>query len=658
MAFPYVSLRWLGPWRPLLWLLVAGLTLLSLSRLGLVLWQAERVAATGEFTTVLLQGVRVDSIQLGMLLLPLALLAPLFAHHRGWRVWRGMVLIWGALTLTLLVFMEASTPAFVQQYDLRPNRLFVEYLKYPREVFATLWEGFRLPLLLGSVLTLLTAWASARLLQRRLRDYHPEWPLWKLWLTFPLVLLLLLGMVRSTTGHRPANPAMFALTADALVNSLVINSTWSVAFALYNLRHEDRSSEIYGTLSSAEMLQVIDQSNPWLHIEPANALPTLHRQTATRQRNRPLNLVIVLEESLGATFVESLGGLPVTPELERLKSQGWWFEQLYATGTRSVRGIEAVVSGFMPTPARSVVKLSLSQEHFFTLADLLGREGYFTEFIYGGEAHFDNMRSFFTGNGFKSVIDQHDYAAPTFVGSWGVSDEDLFARVHERASLLHEQGQPFFTLVFSSSNHSPFEFPDGRIALHDADRQTVNNAVKYADYALGRFFDQAQASAYWQDTLFLVVADHDVRVFGDTLVPVERFHIPGLILGADLEPKRIVSVSSQIDLAPTLLSLMGLSASHPMTGRDMTLPEQQESPGRAFMQFAENFAYMQGQDVTILRPGQPAAAGVYEPEKHRLQLNGQASPDAVRIALAHALLPAWLYREQRYRLPDTTLASR
>jgi hypothetical protein len=115
--------------------------------------------------------------------------------------------------------------------------------------------------------------------------------------------------------------------------------------------------------------------------------------------------VIVLQESLGATYVESLGGLPTTPELEKLSTQGWWFEQMYATGTRSVRGIEAVVSGFMPTPAQSVVKLSLSQQNFYTLASSLKPLGYRTSFVYGGEAHFDNMRSFFTGNDFDEVID-------------------------------------------------------------------------------------------------------------------------------------------------------------------------------------------------------------------------------------------------------------
>lgn len=295
----------------------------------------------------------------------------------------------------------------------------------------------------------------------------------------------------------------------------VSRSAWSVSFAIYNLKHETESNQSYGSITDEEMLKEV-KSAPWLlgYQFTSDHYPTLHHQTPTIQRDQPLNLVIVLEESLGATFEESLGGRPVTPRLEALKNDGWWFEDLYATGTRSVRGIEAVISGFLPSASRSVVKLSLSQTHFFTLAGLLERKGYDTGFIYGGEAHFDNMRSFFSGNGFQHIADEADYLSPVFTGSWGVSDEDLF-----------------------------------------------NNAVKYADHALGEFIATARQRDYWKNTVVLIVADHDARVWGDELVP-------------------------------TLLSLMGIESDHPMIGRDLT--QHPDDPGRAIMQFNDNYAWMTG----------------------------------------------------------------
>lgn len=654
-----------GPYAPLVVLFVVGLPLLSLSRAALMLWQSERVAAAGEWGWMLVQGVRVDIIMLCLAAAPLVLLVPFFTHRFAWPAWRRLAGAWVLASLTLLVFMELATPAFITEYDTRPNRLFVEYLQYPREVLPTLWYGFRLHVLAGLAVTAFTVWALAWLM-RPWYGAPQRWRAWHVWLSWPLVVLVVAFGIRSSLDHRPANPALFAFTNDTLVNTLVLNSTWSVAHAIYGLRNESRSSEIYGKMSDDEIVAELRAAREALHdarpLLADSGLPTLTRQVASHRRERPLNLVIVLEESLGATFVESLGGIPVTPELEKLKSQGWWFERMFATGTRSVRGIEAVVAGFPPTPAQSTVKLSLAQRGFFTLADVLGARGYATEFIYGGESHFDNMRSFFLGNGFQTVIDQNDYAAPVFKGSWGVSDEDLFAKAHERIAAHHASGRPFFTLVFTSSNHSPFQFPDGRIELYDADKATENNAVKYADYALGRFFEQARASAYWQDTVFVVVADHDIRVRGDSLVPVERFHIPALIVGADIAPRRITTVASQIDLAPTALSLIGVDAVHPMPGRDLTR-EPAELPGRAMMQFEQHYGWMEGDELVVLRPGKPPAHARYDFTTKRVELVAAPPADAEareRRALAHVLLPAWLYREQLYRgaVPGDGLAMR
>ncbi|MCB2425470.1 LTA synthase family protein, partial [Methylophaga pinxianii] len=562
MKHNYMS--WLGPYQILLKILLVGLAILSLSRLGLAIWQWDRVTSAVNLPIFFIQGIRADLIMMGMLIAPLTLLMPLLVNKYTWRFWQKLVWVWGTFIVILVVFMETATPAFIMQYDLRPNRLFVEYLQYPKEVFSTLWEGFRGPLILGISLTIIAGILFSTVLKKWLSAYRLDWPVWKVWLTWPLLVLLLVVMIRSTLAHRPANPAIFAITSDAMVNSLIINSSWSVYFAIYNMQHEAEASDVYGSLTDDEIMAEMDQNYPWLNTDPDAPFPTLNQREASVKRDKSLNLVIILEESMGATFVKSLGGEhAVTPELEKLKDKGWWFEQLYATGTRSVRGIEATISGFLPTPARSVVKLSLSQQNFFTIADLLNHKGYFTEFIYGGESHFDNMASFFIGNGFESVIDQDNYQNPVFKGSWGVSDEDLLNKAHNRISEMHQKGQPYFSLVFTSSNHSPYEFPDGRIDLEGSEKQTDLNAVKYADYALGEFFDKAMQSDYWQDTLFLVIADHDLNVYGDALVPIERFQIPGLILGADIKPKRIKTVASQIDMAPTLLSLMGISAETP-----------------------------------------------------------------------------------------------
>jgi phosphoglycerol transferase MdoB-like AlkP superfamily enzyme len=356
--------------------------------------------------------------------------------------------------------------------------------------------------------------------------------------------------------------------------------------------------------------------------------------------------VIILEESLGAEFVGAMGGMPLTPHLDQLLEEGLAFDQLYATGTRSVRGIEALITGFYPTPARSVVKLPKSQRNFFSVASLLGKEGYSTSFIYGGESHFDNMGRFFTGNGFDTVIDQTDYDSPLFEGSWGVSDQDLFRRAHEEFEALGERS--FFSLVFSSSNHSPWEFPLGDFELHEEPVATRNNAVKYADHALGEFFEMAKASSYWNNTVFLVVADHNSRVYGPTLVPVEHFHIPAVFLGGTITPEHVNVISSQVDLLPTALSLIGLDSDHPALGRDLTNPAIRALPGRALLQFHQTNLFLEEDHAVILRSNMDAG--------HFRWIDGELRPaeprpESERRALAHTLWPQLTYREASYRLP-------
>jgi phosphoglycerol transferase MdoB-like AlkP superfamily enzyme len=638
----------LGPFAPLVAMILLGLIVLSLSRVGLVLWKFDRVQATGELVNILLQGIRVDLIQLSLTALIPLLLAPVLATKRFFSIWQKFTYIWVIVAIVLLVFLEAATPGFINEYDVRPNRIFVEYLKYPHEVVSMLWVGFKVEIFTALSLTIVAVLAMVRFMRPWLTA-TTKWSNLKLWIVWPLLFLLTAFTIRSSLGHRPANPAMFAITPDSMVNSLILDSGYSVIYAVYSLQHESKSSFIYGKMDEAEVYKLTGAKN--------TDIPTLTTLEPSAKRDKPLNLVIILQESLGAGFVESLGGKPVTPNIEKLKNEGIWFEQLYATGTRSVRGIEAVVAGFQPTPSDSTVKLDLSQKNFSTLAAILGKQGYSTEFIYGGETHFDNMQSFFMGNGFQKVIGQKDYQNPVFVGSWGASDEDLLNRTHEELMAHHERGESFFTLAFSSSNHAPFEFPDGRIELYEQPKATDNNAVKYADYAIGQFFEKAKASPYWKDTVFLVVADHDIRVRGNTLVPVEHFHIPGLILGADIQPKRIKQIASQIDLPVTLLSLMGVHAQHPMTGHDLSSISD-DYLGRAMMQYNANFGWMeQTQDanqVVVLREGKPPAYGVYDMAAK--QLNEVSPPENAEAldkrALANSLLPTLLYHKQLYRLPN------
>ncbi len=635
----------LGPLQPIAAFVAIALGLVTLSRFLLALWQFDRITATDGWSNLLVQGLRVDIATLCWLfILPCLLAAILPVDGMVGKIWRAVLRVWLVAGLWIMVYMELATPPFIMEYDLRPNRLFVEYLIYPKEVFSMLWQGYKIELfigLVGSIATLWLGWIFSGKVTENVRQI--KWQ-WRPVLAIAVVLLGVLG-ARSSLGHRPLNPAMVAFSSDPLVNDLVLNSSYSVFFAINNMKSERSADKFYGQMSQDKIIELVKASSA-KHDFVQGSLPTLNVNNATYQ-GKPKNLVILLQESLGARFVGGLGGLPLTPNLDKLLEEGWNFTQMYATGTRSVRGIEAITTGFPPSPSRAVVKLSKSQTGFFTIADLLKKQGYHTQFIYGGEAHFDNMKSFFLGNGFEQIVDEPQYQNPEFTGSWGVSDEDLYNKADEEFTRLNKEGKPFFSLVFTSSNHSPFEYPAGKIEPYESEFNTRNNTVKYSDYALGTFFDKAKQSDYWENTIFIVIADHDARVFGSQLVPVDRFHIPAVILGKGIEPRKDDRLANNIDMPPTLLSLIGIDATSPMIGRDLTKPLAREDE-RAMMQFDKNYGYLTRDNLVVFSPGEKVSSYQYNFEDKSLTPK-EVSQEALDKAKANALFGSMAYKYNWYK---------
>lgn len=618
--------------------ILASLILFLISRTGLALWQWDRVSAVTDIWRIWLGGLRIDLAMLGMLAALPLFLSPWLGHHPRATRWTA---IWFRVCWLLLAIMEAATPQFLAEYDTRPNRLFFVYLVYPQEVLSMLWTGYKLSVGAAIIGVAALLWIGFKLFPLNARpDARRPWG-WRPVLSLVFAALAFIS-IRGTLQHRPINPSTVAFANDAMVNALALNSFYSVTYAAYRMKDERSAESLYGSMPTEEAIEIVRTSAD-LPAQPSDPqIPTLHDQQASLSVERPRNLVLIVEESLGAQFVGSLGGQNLTPELDALAKEGWFFTRTYATGTRSVRGLEALTTGFPPTPSEAVVKMPNAQTGFFTLAELLGRQGYGSRFLYGGEAHFDNMRGFFLGNGFEEVVDLPRFSTkPGFVGSWGAADEDMFKELDHL--LMQERGKPEFILAFSVSNHSPWEYPAGRITA-EGEPDTVENTVRYADWALGQFFDVARTRPYWDDTVFLVVADHDARVYGSTDIPVERFHIPALILGGSIAPRHDERLISQIDLPPTLLSLIGISSEHPMIGSDLTV----RSPGRAIMQFGDNYGYLQGDQLLVLRPN-------LEPQQYRWDPTGQeaVATDAAlaRKALGHVIWPSWAYRTRTYHLP-------
>ena len=552
--------------------------------------------------------------------------------------------LWMAGWLTFALFLEIGTPAYMAEFDVRPNRLFIEVMFNSKEILTTIYKLYILPaLFIGALLicTFVGLWRLFSLLTEKTWTFE----LRQRALALFLLPFLVLG-ARGTLKHRPLNTSSAALSRNHLANELALNSTFSLLYSVYSLRHEIDPAEVYGKMPREEAIARVRKylvQDGSVFVAEKGAPPFLRHYPEMKSSAPMKNIVFILEESLGAEYVGSLGGFPLTPRLDALANEGLFFEQLYCTGTRTVRGIEATVSSFLPTPGRSVVKLSGTQRHFFTAASYLKKLGYNTMFIYGGQSNFDNMASFLRGNGFDDLVDENDYKNPEFKGTWGVCDEDLFTNAND--IFKRQKLEPFFALLLTTSNHSPFEFPKGKIVPYEQPLATRKNAMKYADYALGKFFEMAKKEAYYRDTIFVVVADHDTRVYGHELVPIEKFHIPALIIGPNVPRSRYADVASQLDLLPTVLALAGTRSSHPCLGRDV-LALREGVLGRAIMQYYENNAFMVGNRVVIHLPHKPPQAFVYDGKLTSTSIDEELAKDA----LAHAIIPGVLLREQGHSI--------
>jgi len=582
----------------------AMILLFFVGRLGLLLWQYERFEHTDvNYWLSFLYGLKMDTMVTSMLLIiPLIILS--FTPKNMAKLANAFLRIYFVSIFAFLIYMENATFPFFSQYDVRPNFKFVEYLEYPVEVFNMLLADFKLPLFIAFVMISIFVWLFMKFTKESFTEVL-NLPLLKRIVWFiPIGLVLFIG-IRSSFGHRAANISDAMYSTNRIVNEITKNSLYSVGYSIYaNKRYASKAIKLYGKMSTQEAAERMDrvlaiEGNELKNSSPFSRVENTHFQTSKKK-----NLVIFLQESLGYQFVSKEN----TPHLRGLKEESLWFSDAYSNGTRSVRGIAGVTAGFLAVPGKGVVKRSKSQSDFFTFASLLKPLGYHTMFLYGGEARFDNMRSWFLGNGFDEIVEQKDYKDPAYVATWGVSDEDLVKKGNEKFSELYAKGKPFAALMFSSSNHSPFDIPSGRIDELKKGENCVENAIKYADYAIGEFFKEAKRLPYYKDTIFVVIADHNIRVYGDDVVPVNMFHIPALILGKGVKTREYSKLVSQPDILATALDYLGKDLRYPILGKSIFSNTKKDV---SLMQFNENYALRVGDRVAVVRPRKKAQTFKY-----------------------------------------------
>ncbi len=326
----------------------------------------------------------------------------------------------------------------------------------------------------------------------------------------------------------------------------------------------------------------------------------------------PCNVVLISVESLSADFMGYFGNTQkMTPTLDSLIPNSIFFSNMYATGTRTVRGLEALSLAIAPTPGQSIVRRP-KNEDMFTIGSIFKSKGYDTRYIYGGNSFFDNMGPYFSANSY-TVIDNRDFKKEevSFTTAWGACDEDIFNKTLKECDESYTNKKLFYNHVMTVSNHRPFTFPKGKISSFNPDDKTREGGVAYTDWAIGNFLRQAKQKEWFNNTIFVIVSDHCASAAGKVELPVTGYRIPALIFAPSLiKPQNMNRLMSQIDLLPTLLGLINMPYQSKFMGYDMfTLEAGRE---RAFISTYQKMGFIKNNKLVILGPKKTAE--VFQPD--------------------------------------------
>lgn len=578
--------------------IVATLVLFALTRLALALHTGSEADWTiGTLIRVVTLGFVYDLTVALLLTLPFGLLLTVLPTR--WtlsRLTQTLVFLGIAAGLFALLFGAAAEWFFWGEFSSRFNFIAVDYLIYTDEVIGNIRESYPVGWILGALggLSLLITFSGRRRMIEHLSSMTALSTRLGWFSAHALLAIALLTAVSSSARDDMQNVYARELAGNGLFEFVRAFKDNELDYTLF-----------YRTLPEATVYARLRQEMLLTGGEPLSADPRdlAYRVTVPGPELHP-NVVLVMLESMSADFMHSFGNPKnITPTLDRLTQESVFFPRAFASGTRTVRGLEALALAIPPTPGNAIVRRP-DNGPLFSLASVFNAKGYASLFLYGGYGYFDNMNYFFSHNGYE-VIDR--LAVPKsqihHENVWGIADEDLYSKALESFDTKFAAGQPFFAHIMTTSNHRPYTYPDGRIDIPS--KTGRDGAVKYADWALGDFLMRAAAKPWFANTVFVIVADHQASAAGKSDLPLARYRIPLLIYAPKLfPPARNERLIAQIDIAPTLLGLLNWSYISKFIGHDVNrLPPGKE---HALLSTYQTVGYLENDRLVILEPRQRA----------------------------------------------------
>ncbi|AZS49404.1 LTA synthase family protein [Entomomonas moraniae] len=569
----------------LVFFILSALTLMvifSLLRYALFKYNADLIGdtPTSTFIEAFCNGLRFDAKVTAFIMIPIGLT---FLCSKVMAL-RTLQLIWLTLAACVGIFLGVLELDFYHEFHQRLNSLVFQYVREdPRTVLSMIWNGYPVvKYMIAWIIITAIVFLIFKLIDRiTKKNTNKQYPYYVQLVIFILCVAIIVLAGRGTL--RQGSPLRWgdAYTTDSpFANQLGLNGTLSLIDAARNV--SSRSTVWKATMPDEEAEKIVRS----MIVLPNETLVETDKAVIRRDtlvdKNKTLpvkNVVVILMESFAGRYVGALGNPSnITPNFDRLAKEGLLFTQFFSNGTHTHQGMFATMACFPNLPAfETLMQEPEGNNKFSGLPQLLSIRDMSDVYVYNGDFAWDNQMGFFSNQGMTSFVGRNDYVNPVFSDStWGVSDQDMFTRGNEELNKLEASGKPFYALLQSLSNHTPYALPKDLPVEPVTDQGSQNEhltAMRYSDWALGQFFEKAKKSPYYKDTIFIVVGDHG---FGNPIqltdMDLFRFNVPLLIIAPGIQEKfgaTSSTVGTQVDIVPTIMGRLGGDVRQQCWGRDL-----------------------------------------------------------------------------------------
>jgi len=587
--------------------LMACYTLLRLGFLAANYGFFKEVGA-GEIIRAFIYGLRFDLSALLMINGPLLLLYNLPINHHRWKWYQtGLLVLFWVLNLAFITINLADYGYFATAQRRLMSEIYVMFLDIMKMLPSMITDFYYLfiGLAVGGGLFVWTTW---RLLQRLDRSFEYAYSFRRELMHFIFIAFLLVPGVKGGFQTKPIRPAHAFFSSHRAAGYLTLNSSFTVIKSIFQagmpeykfMPQAEASAEIISMFFQPGE-QIIDEQYPFLRQIKHPGVPNKK------------NIVVFIMESWTADFVGSVSGKEPssTPFFDSLAQQSILFTNFLATGHRTIVAAPSVLAsipGFYSDSGmgkkNSFIESQSEVNNFVGLGGILARQGYITSFHHGANTGALGLDVYTKLAGFQHYYGKEDYLNLTDASQdavWGVWDEEFFLDSLKR---MDQFRTPFCSVIFSLTSHEPFRIPPHRQALFDkyADETKFQKVLRYTDYSLEQFFKFAQDKPWFKDTVFIITADHASHSAVNDFYSC--FHIPLLIYSPGLEkPARNGVIGSQVDILPTILGVLGISATHASMGVNLTDSSQPHyavvSDGTRYAIFSDKFVLLNDLEKNI-----------------------------------------------------------